>query len=118
MRRSVLTLGAVLLLAGAALAVELRTDTSRVLVPLDEIVPGGPPPDGIPAIDRPRFVAPTAASAWLRSREPMLAGCGANACGVFPTSMPSGSPGRRSIPPRRSWKSREHPAGRGGRARA
>ena len=31
-------------------------DTSRSLLPLDGIVQGGPPRDGIPSIDRPRFV--------------------------------------------------------------
>lgn len=35
----------------------LRTDFTKTLVPLEEIVSGGPPPDGIPAIDRPVFVA-------------------------------------------------------------
>jgi hypothetical protein len=34
-------------------------------VPLDQIVSGGPPPDGIPSIDAPRFVSASNASAWL-----------------------------------------------------
>jgi hypothetical protein len=51
----------------------LRTDTSRALVPLEEIVSGGPPPDGIPAIDRPSFVTPAAAAAWIAGKEPVLA---------------------------------------------
>lgn len=51
----------------------LRTDLSKSLVPLEEIVSGGPPPDGIPAIDRPAFVTPTAADAWLGPSEPVLA---------------------------------------------
>lgn len=34
-----------------------RTDFSRHAVPLSEIMSGGPPKDGIPAIDDPRFVA-------------------------------------------------------------
>ncbi|OGL27293.1 MAG: hypothetical protein A3G44_07685 [Candidatus Rokubacteria bacterium RIFCSPLOWO2_12_FULL_73_47] len=63
------SLGAV----AAAAAQGLRTDTTKALVPLDEIVSGGPPPDGIPAIDRPVFVAPAAADAWLHGREPVLA---------------------------------------------
>ena len=57
----------------SAAAQGLRTDTTKALVPLDEIVSGGPPPDGIPAIDRPVFVAPAAADAWLRPQEPVLA---------------------------------------------
>jgi hypothetical protein len=51
----------------------LRTDTSKALVPLDEIIAGGPPPDGIPAIDRPSFVTPVDAAAWLVPKEPVLA---------------------------------------------
>jgi hypothetical protein len=42
MRRLALTLVAVLILADSAGAIDLRTDTSKALVPLDEIVPGGP----------------------------------------------------------------------------
>ena len=33
-------------------------DLSKVTVPAAEILPGGPPPDGIPAIDHPQFVKP------------------------------------------------------------
>ena len=50
----------------------LRTDESKTLVPLDEIIFGGPPPDGIPAIDRPAFVPPDRVS-WLHPKEPVLA---------------------------------------------
>jgi hypothetical protein len=35
-----------------------RTDFSSRTIRLDEIESGGPPKDGIPAIDRPRFIAP------------------------------------------------------------
>lgn len=42
------------------------------LIDLDHLVSGGPPPDGIPAIDHPRFQ--TAASVdWLASADPVLA---------------------------------------------
>jgi hypothetical protein len=67
---SLLALG---LLCPPATATELRTDRSKTLIPLDEIISGGPPPDGIPAIDRPVFVAPAAADAWLKPMEPVLA---------------------------------------------
>ncbi|MEN8180256.1 MAG: DUF3179 domain-containing protein [Pseudomonadota bacterium] len=36
-------------------------DLTDALIPIDEVLPGGPPRDGIPAIDRPRFVAASAA---------------------------------------------------------
>ncbi len=63
---------AIVLVAAFAGAASLRTDTSKALVPLDDIVAGGPPPDGIPAIDRPAFVTPAAAAAWLTPKEPVL----------------------------------------------
>jgi hypothetical protein len=49
-----------------------RTDFSRQLVGLHEFQLGGPPRDGIPAIDRPQFESVAAASAWLRDREPVI----------------------------------------------
>lgn len=49
-----------------------RTDFSRHTVPLDEIVPGGPPKDGIPAIDRPQFVPVREAGGWLDPRDPVV----------------------------------------------
>jgi len=58
--------------AGAASA-ELRTNRGKSLVPLDDIVSGGPPPDGIPAIDRPAFISPRTAAEWLKPHEPVLA---------------------------------------------
>ena len=48
------------------------TDFSRHTVPLNEIDSGGPPKDGIPAIDAPRFVTPAAAKRWLAAREPVI----------------------------------------------
>jgi hypothetical protein len=41
------------------------------LVDPDEIVSGGPPPDGIPPIDHPKFIDPSEAG-WLSGREPVL----------------------------------------------
>lgn len=49
-----------------------RTDFSRHSVPLEEIVSGGPPKDGIPAIDRPRFESVREAGRWLNSRDPVM----------------------------------------------
>ncbi len=48
-----------------------RTDFSRHSVPLDEFLAGGPPRDGIPPIDEPRFVA--VAEADGEDREPVVA---------------------------------------------
>jgi len=66
-------LGVVLLFSGPLGAVELKTNRAKALVSLNEIIPGGPPPDGIPAIDRPKFVTPREADAWLNPKEPVLA---------------------------------------------
>jgi hypothetical protein len=70
---------ALLLAAGAAFAQSAgdlrewpKTDFSRRTVDLAEIQSGGPPKDGIPAIDRPRFVGARAAQAWLRAEEPVI----------------------------------------------
>ncbi|MGH7545839.1 MAG: DUF3179 domain-containing protein, partial [Gemmatimonadota bacterium] len=51
---------------------EWRTDFSKHTVPLEEIVSGGPPKDGIPAIDRPRFESVKSADRWLDDREPVI----------------------------------------------
>ena len=50
-----------------------KTDFSQRTVDLAEIQSGGPPKDGIPAIDRPRFVSPPAARPWLKAQEPVIA---------------------------------------------
>ena len=47
-----------------------RTDFDRHSVPLDEIISGGPPKDGIPSIDDPTFVP--VAEADLPPREPVI----------------------------------------------
>ncbi len=51
---------------------EFKTDFSRHTVPYAEIFSGGPPKDGIPAIDKPTFVSVGEADAWLQDREPVI----------------------------------------------
>ncbi|MEX2375566.1 MAG: DUF3179 domain-containing protein [Dehalococcoidia bacterium] len=48
------------------------TDFSRHIVPLAEIEPGGPPKDGIPPIDDPRFVSVAEAGEFLLDMEPVI----------------------------------------------
>ncbi|MDH5535604.1 MAG: DUF3179 domain-containing protein [Betaproteobacteria bacterium] len=74
-----LTLALLLGLASAAVSAPTawrgewpRTDFSRHTVPFDEIESGGPPKDGIPAVDRPRFVSQKDAARWLDAREPVI----------------------------------------------
>ncbi|TMH61822.1 MAG: DUF3179 domain-containing protein [Betaproteobacteria bacterium] len=49
-----------------------KTEFARRTVDLAEIESGGPPKDGIPAIDRPRFVGTRVARAWLKAKEPVI----------------------------------------------
>ena len=48
---------------------QFSTDFGKHSVPYSEILSGGPPKDGIPAIDEPRFVSVDEADAWLRPQE-------------------------------------------------
>ncbi len=58
--------------AAAQLDDDWRTDFSKHIVPLNEIVSGGPPKDGIPPIDNPKFVSVRDADAWLDDDEPVI----------------------------------------------
>lgn len=49
-----------------------ETDFTNARVPLDEIRAGGPPKDGIPPVDRPRFETVAAAATWLAPAEPVV----------------------------------------------
>ena len=50
-----------------------KTDFNKTSIDLSEIMSGGPPKDGIPSIDSPKFVSIKAASEWLHLREPVIA---------------------------------------------
>jgi len=51
---------------------EFETDFSKHNVSYDEISSGGPPKDGIPAIDEPRFIGVEEAGKWLAPEEPVI----------------------------------------------
>jgi hypothetical protein len=51
---------------------EFSTDFSRHTVPYSEILSGGPPKDGIPAIDKPEFINIDEADGWLKPNEPVI----------------------------------------------
>jgi len=55
--------------AAAAVTAE---EKEKSIVPLDQIVSGGPPPDGIPSIDDPQFVSVQEASKFLEDSELVL----------------------------------------------
>lgn len=72
--------GATYFVAGPAAAQDLprgwarewpRTDFSKTVVDFDEILSGGPPKDGIPAVDDPSFLA-AADETRLEGREPVM----------------------------------------------
>ncbi len=52
---------------------QFSTDFSKHSVLYSEILSGGPPKDGIPAIDRPKFVSVGEADEWLKPVEPVIA---------------------------------------------
>jgi len=49
-----------------------RTDFTKASVNLGEFLGGGPPKDGIPAIDAPRYESIADARRWLRDRSPVI----------------------------------------------
>ena len=51
---------------------EFKTDFSQHAVPYSEILSGGPPKDGIPAVDHPKYVSIQEADGWLDPAEPVL----------------------------------------------
>jgi hypothetical protein len=51
---------------------DFKTDFSLHSVPYREIISGGPPRDGIPPIDDPKFIDITEADEWLRPVEPVI----------------------------------------------
>ncbi|GJL81097.1 MAG: hypothetical protein DHS20C01_07310 [marine bacterium B5-7] len=48
------------------------TDFSRQSVDLSEIMSGGPPKDGIPAVDQPQFIDLDEAAKWIEPLEPVI----------------------------------------------
>ncbi len=51
---------------------EFSTDFTRHTISYGEVLSGGPPKDGIPAVDSPSFVSVSEADAWLRPEEPVI----------------------------------------------
>jgi hypothetical protein len=49
-----------------------KTDFSKSIVNIEEIESGGPPKDGIPSIDKPKFISIKQANQWLNSQEPVI----------------------------------------------
>lgn len=47
-------------------------DLSEATLPVEEILDGGPPPDGIPSIDHPEFVTVEEADRWMQSEDRVI----------------------------------------------
>ncbi len=52
--------------------VEFKTDFNKHCVHYSEILSGGPPRDGIPAISAPKLVSASEANTWLKPNEPVI----------------------------------------------
>lgn len=50
-----------------------KTNITKKSIDLSELKAGGPPKDGIPSIDQPRFVSQNEAANWVESAEPVIA---------------------------------------------
>lgn len=66
---------------------EWKTDFGKHSVPFSEIMSGGPPKDGIRAIDRPEFVGVDAAASWLKPREPVILFVHGNDARAYPLQI-------------------------------
>lgn len=51
---------------------EWKTDFTRRTIAWEEVIAGGPPKDGIPAIDAPALESVAAAATWLSDRDPVI----------------------------------------------
>ena len=49
-----------------------NTDFSKTIIDPSSLQSGGPPRDGIPPVDHPRFVTVEEASEWIADREPVI----------------------------------------------
>lgn len=63
------------------------TDFENTSVDFSEILSGGPPKDGIPSIDDPKFVDTEAASAWLQKDEPVIVVSGDKTSKAYPLQI-------------------------------
>ena len=64
-----------------------KTDFDNVSVDFSEILSGGPPRDGIPAIDNPMFISNTEAAEWLALNEPVVSLRVGNTAKAYPLQI-------------------------------
>ena len=63
------------------------TNTALRSIELSELRSGGPPKDGIPAIDDPKFVSQEEAAAWLADQEPVVLLRVGDAARIYPLQI-------------------------------
>jgi hypothetical protein len=66
---------------------EWKTDFGKHSVSWSEVTSGGPPKDGIRAIDSPEFVGVGAADGWLKPREPVVLFAHGNDARAYPLQI-------------------------------
>ena len=64
-----------------------KTNFDKHSVPLTEIRSGGPPKDGIPALDHPKVIGGPEANTWLKPAEPVIALTLANQSRAYPLQI-------------------------------
>jgi len=64
-----------------------RTDFSRSTIPYSDVVSGGPPKDGIPAIDLPFFESIAEADEWLAEDEPVFVVSAGGETHIYPVQI-------------------------------
>lgn len=64
-----------------------KTNFDKKIIDLRELIPGGPPKDGIPAIFQPKYEQQSEASKWLNDKEPVIAVEIDNEARAYPLSI-------------------------------
>lgn len=64
-----------------------KTNFDKKIIDLRELIPGGPPKDGIPAIFKPNYEAQLEAGEWLNDKDPVIAVEINNEARVYPLSI-------------------------------
>lgn len=66
---------------------EWKTDFTRRTIAWEDVISGGPPKDGIPAIDEPTFEPVSAAAEWLSDRDPVIVFAEADDVRAYPLAI-------------------------------
>ena len=66
---------------------EWTTDFTRRTIAWEDVISGGPPKDGIPAIDDPTFEPVAAAATWLSDRDPVIVFAEADDVRAYPLAI-------------------------------